>query len=455
MGDFTMPSLGADMESGTLTQWLVKVGDPVHRGDIVAVVDTEKSTIEIEIFENGVVGELLVEEGENVPVGAVLARVNATDGAASPTLAPPMAPVVALAAAPVAAPEPGPSLTEPTPGPRLEPPPVAVRPGRDGFEPTLHSPVIRHLAEHLGVDLASVAGSGPGGEVTRADVEQASRAPTAPKPASPLARRLAGERGIDLAGLTGTGPGGAVVERDLPSAKTPAGGTVTPSAPAPQRQETLRRAIGSLMARTKREIPHYYLSTTIDAGAATAWLTEANLSRSIQERLVLPALLVKAAAVAVAKVPEVNGFFADGEFLASEAVHVGVAISLRSGGVIAPAIHDANRLSLDELMAKLNDLVRRARAGVLRSSEMSDPTITVTNLGDLGVESVFGVIYPPQVAIVGFGAVTERPVAKGGLVGARPCLTATLSADHRVSDGHRGGRYLAYIDTLLQEPQKL
>ena len=446
-----MPSLGADMESGTLTQWLVKPGDPVRRGDIVAVVDTEKSTIEIEIFENGVVGELLVNEGESVPVGAVLARVNAPDGAPIPAAA------VSTAPPP---PEPAPALIGAATPPVLEQVGEALPRGGDGFSPVSHSPVIRHLAEHLGVDLASLAGSGPGGEVTRADVERASRPPSGPKRASPLARRLAGELGIDLAGLTGTGPGGAVVERDLlvTGTRPPAAAaapTAAPSTSVPQRQESLRRAIGSLMARSKREIPHYYLSTTIDVDAAAAWLTEANLSRSVKERLVLPALLIKAAALAVAKVPEVNGFFTDGGFTASEAVHVGVAISLRSGGVIAPAVHDANRLSLDELMAKLNDLVRRARAGVLRSSEMSDPTITVTNLGDLGVESVFGVIYPPQVAIVGFGAVTERPVARDGLLGARRCLTATLSADHRVSDGHRGGRYLAHIDTLLQEPEKL
>ena len=458
MGDFTMPSLGADMESGTLTQWLVKPGDPVHRGDIVAVVDTEKSTIEIEIFENGVVGELLVKEGETVPVGAVLARVTAANGATTPAPPPPAAPpptaVPPPTAAPAAAPEP--ALVAAPAAPVLEQPPVVLRAGADGVAPASHSPVVRHLAEQLGVDLASLRGSGPGGEVTRADVERAPQARPSPKRASPRARRLAVELGIDLAGLNGTGPGGAVIERDLPSVGTQAAETAAaPATSVPQRQEALRRAIGSLMARSKREIPHYYLSTTIDVGAATSWITEANLSRSVKERLVLPALLIKASALAVAKVPEVNGFFSDGDFAVSDAVHVGVAISLRSGGVIAPAIHDANRLSLDELMAKLNDLVRRARAGVLRSSEMSDPTITVTNLGDLGVESVFGVIYPPQVAIVGFGAVTERPVARDGLVGARPCVTATLSADHRVSDGHRGGRYLAQIETLLQEPEKL
>ena len=150
-----------------------------------------------------------------------------------------------------------------------------------------------------------------------------------------------------------------------------------------------------------------------------------------------------------------NGFMVDGAFAPSEAVHVGVAVSLRTGGVIAPAVHNVEHLALDDLMAGLKDLVGRARTGVLRSSEMSAPTITVTNLGDLGVEAVFGVIYPPQVALVGFGRVMERAWAQDGMLGVHPCVTATLSADHRVSDGHRGGRFLAEIDRLLQEPEKL
>jgi pyruvate dehydrogenase E2 component (dihydrolipoamide acetyltransferase) len=154
-------------------------------------------------------------------------------------------------------------------------------------------------------------------------------------------------------------------------------------------------------------------------------------------------------------VPEVNGFWIDGAFQPSEAVHVGVAISLRQGGLIAPAIHDVQAKSLAELMRDLRDLVARARGGRLRSSEVSDPTITVTNLGDQGVQTAFGIIHPPQVALVGFGKISERPWAVEGMLGVRPVLTATLAADHRASDGHRGGLFLAAIDRLLQEPEKL
>jgi pyruvate dehydrogenase E2 component (dihydrolipoamide acetyltransferase) len=217
----------------------------------------------------------------------------------------------------------------------------------------------------------------------------------------------------------------------------------------------MRRAIAAAMARSKREIPHYYLSVDIDVSRARAWLEAENTRRPVAERLLFAAVLLKASALAVRLVPEVNGFFVDGTFRPSKAVHLGVAISLRHGGLVAPAIHDADTKTISELQAALNDLVARARAGRLRSSELSDSTITITNLGDQGVGAAFGVIYPPQVALVAFGNVGERPWASGGMLGVRPVVTASLSADHRVSDGHRGGLYLAEIDRLLQKPEEL
>jgi pyruvate dehydrogenase E2 component (dihydrolipoamide acetyltransferase) len=217
----------------------------------------------------------------------------------------------------------------------------------------------------------------------------------------------------------------------------------------------MRRAIAAAMARSKREIPHYYLGTHIDMSRALTWLQTENLRRPVTERLLYSVLLLKAVALAVHEIPEMNGFWVDGAFNPSEAVHVGVAISLRQGGLIAPAIHDLDKKSLDEIMRNLRDLVKRVRAAVLRSSEVADATITVTSLGEQGVETVFGIIYPPQVALVGFGKVTEQPWAANGMVGAKPVIMATLAADHRASDGHRGGLFLAAIDRLLQEPEKL
>ena len=209
------------------------------------------------------------------------------------------------------------------------------------------------------------------------------------------------------------------------------------------------------MSRSKREIPHYYLSTTIDLAAATDWMHEHNRHCPVAERLVPAALLLKAAARAAREVPQLNGFWTDGGFHPATAVHLGVAIALHGGGLIAPALHDADTLPLPEVMARLKDLTWRARSGRLRASQTTDPTLTVTSLGDQGVEAVFGVIYPPQVALVGFGRVTARPCAVGGLLGVRPAVTATLSADHRASDGAVGARYLAAVDRLLQQPEEL
>jgi pyruvate dehydrogenase E2 component (dihydrolipoamide acetyltransferase) len=217
----------------------------------------------------------------------------------------------------------------------------------------------------------------------------------------------------------------------------------------------MRAAIARAMARSKREIPHYYLAADLDFTRSRAFLLERNAAVPVTERVLPAALLLKAAAVAVRSTPELNGFWVDDAHVPSEHVHLGVAISLRGGGLVAPAIHDADTKTLDELMALLRDLVGRARAGSLRASEMSDPTITVTNLGEQGVQAVYGVIYPPQVAIVGFGAIVERPWARDGMVGAHPIVTATLAADHRASDGASGARLLNAIDRLLQEPEML
>jgi pyruvate dehydrogenase E2 component (dihydrolipoamide acetyltransferase) len=217
----------------------------------------------------------------------------------------------------------------------------------------------------------------------------------------------------------------------------------------------MRRTIAAAMARSKREIPHYYLAATIDMDRALTWLASENRQRGIEERVLYGALLIKAVALGLREVPELNALWREGEVVTMERIHVGVAISLRQGGLVAPALHDADRRSLGDLMRAFRDLVQRARTGGLRGSELSDPTITVTSLGEQGVESVFGIIYPPQVALVGFGRILERPWVAAGALVARPVITVTLSADHRVSDGHRGGRFLAAVDRLLQAPERL
>jgi pyruvate dehydrogenase E2 component (dihydrolipoamide acetyltransferase) len=449
-----MPSLGADMDEGTLLEWLVQPGQQVHRGDIVATVDTSKAAIDIEVFEDGVIQELVVPVGSKVPVGAVLAHITSAE------------PVVAgVPAQPETCPEPveGHALRQAQRASgqpkEVTPKPEKIAAGEEIPAPRARSKMVRVEAERLGIDIATVHGSGPRGLITREDVRQAARQRRRVR-SSPYARRRASELGIDLESVTGSGPDGAVVADDLASAKHPEehppAPVVPPAAAIPEmraatrqaprdsaeraaRQLAMRQAIGALMARSKREIPHYYLSTTIDLATATTWLRTGNAGRPPSEQLTAAALLFKAAALACREVPEMNGFWVEDHFSASDAVHLGIAISLRGGGLLAPAIHDADKLPVPDLMTRLRDLVSRARTGRLRSAETRDPTITVTNLGDRGVESVLGVIYPPQVALVGFGKVVDRPWAVDGMLTVRPVVTATLSADHRVSDGHRGG----------------
>ncbi len=410
MAEFRMPSLGADMTEGTLLEWLVQPGDAVHRGDIIAVVDTSKSAIDIEVFEDGTVSELLVEPGTTVSVGTPMALL-ATHGATTVPRGPERPDEPATTAVDVTA-------------PAVPSPPAPPRPG----SPALHrpaSPLARRKAAEVGVDLASVEGSGPGGAVTMDDV-----------------LRAAG------------GPGPAIASPPTAPTRDPA--PTRDSAPtATSHPEAMRAAIAALMARSKREIPHYYLQTTIDLDAALTWLERANAERPVARRILPAALLLKATAVAAREVPEVNGFFVDGMFRAAEHVHLGVAVALRGGGLIAPALHDVDLLSLDEVMAGLKDVGARARGGRLRSSEMSDPTLTVTNLGEQGVDLVHGVIYPPQVALVGFGRIHEQPWAVERMLTVRRVTVATLAADHRVTDGHRGGLFLTAIDAALQKPETL
>jgi pyruvate dehydrogenase E2 component (dihydrolipoamide acetyltransferase) len=267
---------------------------------------------------------------------------------------------------------------------------------------------------------------------------------------TPRARRRAEELGVDPSRLEGTGPDGAVTADDVERA---AAAARPPEESDPKLR--MRRAIAAAMERSNREIPHYWVATSIDLSRATAWLEETNRARGVDRRLVMGSLLFKAAAVALRGAPELNGAWTERGFAPAEHVHLGVAVSLRGGGLVAPAIHDADRLDLDATMAALADVVARARSGRLRSSEMSDATCTVTSLGERGVETVIPRIAPPQVAMIGFGRVARRPWVVDDRVEARPIVEATLAGDHRATDGHRGAAFLASLDALLQRPEAL
>ncbi len=383
MSEFRMPSLGADMEAGTLVEWKVAPGDRVQHGDIVALVETQKGAIEIEIFEDGVVRELVVAPGSSVPVGALLARLEAEAGRPA-----------ALAS------------TKP-----IVPPPVVARqPVPPPPSPMLPQGMLRIRA-------------------------------------TPAARRRAAGLGIALEGLRGTGMDGAICLADVP-------------AESPLRRGGfdalgMRKAIAAAMSRSKREIPHYYLVQTMDLSPALERVERLNAGRAPPTRLLPAVMMLRAAALALAETADLNGFWEDSAFRAGEGVHVGWAVALRGGGLVAPAIRHADRLPLDALMAAMRDLVARARGGGLRGSELTDATITVTSLGDRGAESVLPIIHPPQVAILGFGRVVERPWVVDGAVVPRRVAALTLAGDHRASDGHRGGLLLARIDALLQKPEAL
>jgi pyruvate dehydrogenase E2 component (dihydrolipoamide acetyltransferase) len=251
--------------------------------------------------------------------------------------------------------------------------------------------------------------------------------------------------------VDGRGPDGSITVADVERAAAP--GRVAPA--PPDRLAGMRSAIGAAMARAKREIPHLYLSTVVDLTRSLTWLTAANERRPVTERLLPVVLFIKSVARACVDVPALNGFWMDHGFTSGPGVHIGCAIALRRGGLIAPALHDADRKALDALAREFGDLAKRARAGGLRSSELSDATITVTNLGDLGVESAYAIIYPPQVAIVGFGRIVERPWVVDGRIEPRSVVTVSVSADHRATDGREAGLFLAAIDRALQAPESL
>ena len=381
MAEFLMPSLGADMEEGTLVEWQVKPGDAVRRGQVVAVVETAKGAIDVEIFQEGTIDALLVEEGATVPVGEPIARLGGA-GEAAPHAA-------------------------------------AVR--------ARASPAARRKAEALGIALEGVEGSGPEGAITIADVEAAASRTAEAAPQEPASV----------------------------SESTPAGAEAQAAPASRAGAPDMRAIIAAAMARSKREIPHYYLGNWVDLSPANAWLADWNASHPVEERLIPGVLMIRAVALALARFPEFNGFYRHDAFVPGDGVHVGAAISLRRGGLIAPGIRDADTLGLPELMTAFRELVARARAGRLTSSEIAGGTITVSSLGEQGVEEVFPVIYAPQVAIVGFGTPVERPWLIQGRIEPRWLVRATLAADHRVSDGHRGALFLGAITRLLQEPETL
>ncbi len=390
MIEFRMPSLGADMEAGFLREWKVKPGDLVKRGDIIAEIETQKGIIDIEVFDEGIIGELMIAVDEKVPVGTLMTHILSAEETAADVLQS-QRKVETKKMAPVA----------------------VIKPHEEEIS-------VQATAHHLR--------------------------------ASPLAKKIAAEKGVDLSTITGSGPDGAIIREDVENAVTD---LIAPSPPTEKSAaDNIRMAVAAAMSKSNREVPHYYLQLRVDMSHALIWLAETNKQKSVKDRLLPVVLLIKATAKALLDVPDMNAWWDNG-LQRKKDIHIGFVVSLRTGGIIVPAIHDAGKKSLDELMQTLNDIIPRARALRLRSSELADSTITVTSLGEGAVESIFGIIYPPQVALVGFGGITEQPWAENGMLAVRNVLHISLAADHRATDGTTGSQFLAAIKKYLMQPEQL
>ena len=441
MTEFLMPSLGADMEAGTLVAWSKKPGDLLKSGDIIAEVETQKGIIEIEIFEGGILENYLIAEGDKVPVGTPMAtiRPEGTAGKSAkkiPEQEPSLHPIqekeqAAESKAPVSEdsiPEKAPSEEKPS----EEKPRIKI------------SPLARSIAEKNNVDIYTIMGTGEGGAITKADVEQAIGGKKEAVPEKPVPTET-----------TEPTPVMKTAEKEEEPQK-PAKEAMEVPAPVIKSnlQESIRAAVAAAMSRSNRDIPHYYLEKKIDMLAAMTWLKETNKQREITARLLPAVLFIKAVAKAVDSAPQLNAVWDNGLQLKNE-VNIGFVVSLRAGGLLVPAIKNTDTKSIDEIMISLNDLITRSRAMKLRSSELSESTITITSLGENGADKVFGVIYPPQVAIVGFGSIVNEAVVNNGMLGIRPVVHVTLAGDHRATDGLTGSRFLEALNDHLQNPEDL
>jgi pyruvate dehydrogenase E2 component (dihydrolipoamide acetyltransferase) len=410
--EVTMPQMGADMTEGTLLRWLKDVGDSVERGDILAEIETDKATIELEAYESGTLIKRVAGEGDIIPVGNVIALL----GDASEAV------------------------------PDVERKPPAETPARRTVEPEAKKAV-----EPAPAPTAAPAQE-PGDRVR----------------ISPVARKMASEAGIDPSALRGSGPDGRILRRDIEAAMAAAGPGSTPAStprrepPRPQRTESgaaeglskMRQAIARRMTLSKQTQPHYYLTLDTDMTAALAFREQFNASATDEQRVSINDLVVKACAIALERQPKFNAEFSEEGLIHHDRVNVCIGVAL-DDGLIAPALLDCQSKSLGRIAVESKDLINRAKTGSLKADEYSDGTFTITNLGAFGVETLIGIINPPQAAILGVGSVMPQPAVRNGQVAVRQVMKVALSADHRVSDGAEGARFIKEIQALLEGPAAL
>ncbi len=447
MGEITMPRLSDTMSEGTVGRWLKKVGDQIAVGDIIAEIETDKATMELEAFEAGVLQQILVPEGQTVPIGQPIAIIG--DGSA-PVATPPTAPLASTT--PTSSPAPAPATTI------ASPPAPAIT--TDDNSRIKASPVARRLAEELGIDLRQVVGTGPGGRIIKENVEE-----------------FATRRGIvtpAMAPTSAPAPTPAPVPTPAP-APTPApvptpapAPTPTPARPATpvitpvptlagaEPLSRMRKAIARAMNESKPGVPHIYLTIEVDVDALMALREQIAASGM---RVSVNDLVVKAAAKALAKVPAINVSFgqtADGQpgIVRHSQINIGVAVAL-DDGLVAPVVRDADKKSVSTISAEIRDMALRAREGKIKQNELEGATFQVTNLGMFGIIEFGSIISVPQAASLAVGTVRKVPVVRDDQIVIGQVMNLTLSADHRVIDGAVGAQYLQELRKLLEAPMSI
>jgi len=451
-----MPKLEMAQETATVIEWLKKEGEYVEKGEPLLVVETDKVTVEIESPASGILAGVRVGPGDVVPVTQVIAYILQPgeelpeEARVEPAPPPPPPPPAPSAAPPPPPPPPAPSAAPPPP----PPPPHAAAPPA--------TPVALRLAEAYGVDLRTVVGTGPGGQITRADVEAAlarrEERPSPPPPpdrvrATPAARRIARERGVDLKAVRGTGPRGRVQAADVLAFAAAPSAAPTP-APEVIPLAGMRRTIAERMTASYQTAPHITFTVRVDMGSLES--ARARLNEEAEAtggpRVSVTALLVKAVAWALRRHPWLNSTLQGEEIHLLPEINVGVAVALDEG-LIVPVVRQADRKGIAEIAAEVNDLVARAREGRLTPADVAGGTFTVSNLGPFGVEQFTAIINPPQAAILAVGATQREPVVnEAGEVVVRPVMRMTLSADHRIVDGAQAARFLVDLKGALEAP---
>ncbi|MCC7210152.1 MAG: 2-oxo acid dehydrogenase subunit E2 [Anaerolineae bacterium] len=446
----TMPALGVDMQQGTFLNWLKQVGDEVKAGDVIAEIEADKATVEIQAPANGILMEKKVNPGESVYAGMELGRVGApeelkgyapmTDVSRQPELETEQA----YQRAPT---EDEIKLATQT-LPAVAPPSPVAAP-QDGNVPggIKASPVARRMAEERGIDLKLIAGTGPGGRITKSDVEKFQ--PTAARPA-PTPAAAAAQAPAQAAAPAAPAPAQAPAPTPTVTRTAPTGPDITEEPVSRMRQRIAARTIES-----KTTIPHFYLTMEVDMAAALALRKQINASLPEEQKVTVNDLVVKAAALALRKFPNLNSHYYGDKLVRHGRINIGIAVSLEGGGLMNVVARDADSTSISRLAQRNKELITAARSGKIRLEDLEGATFTVSNLGPYNVEHFEAIISPPEAAILAVATARDVPVVVDGEIKIGNRMKLSLSVDHRVSDGVEGAEFLSYVRELLEQPMRL